>query len=432
VGHRRDARRDLAGYTKENTPVTLSQSDLLDLLDALRAGGDLDIVRKSVEFVLQALIEAEATEVIGAGPHERSSTRTNQRNGHRPRLLSTKAGDVELAIPKLRRGSFFPSVLERRRRIDRALFAVVMEAYVHGVSTRKVDDLVGALGLEAGISKSEVSRICGELDTELDAFRNRPLDPVEFPYVFCDATYVTGRVNGRVVSRAVVIATGVTATGDREVLGIDVGDSEDGAFWTAFLQGLRARGLAGVQLVISDHHLGLKAAIASVFIGAAWQRCRVHFMRNVLAKVPKASGEMVAAAIRTIFAQPDATHVRAQLDEVASMLAGQFPDVAQMLEDAAEDVLAFTSFPAAHWRKIWSTNPLERVNGEVKRRTNVVGIFPNDAAVVRLVTAVCVETHDEWAVAERRYLSEESMAKLYQQPDPAPADHEETPLAISA
>jgi putative transposase len=432
VGHRRDARRDLAGYTKETTPVTLSQSDLSDLLDALRAGGDLDIVRKSVELVLQALIEAEATEVIGAGPHERNTTRTNQRNGHRPRLLSTKAGDVELAIPKLRRGSFFPSVLERRRRIDRALFAVVMEAYVHGVSTRKVDDLVGALGLEAGISKSEVSRICSELDTDLDAFRNRPLDHVEFPYVFCDATYVKGRVNGRVVSRAVVIATGVTATGDREVLGVDVGDSEDGAFWTAFLQGLRARGLSGVQLVISDHHLGLKAAIASVFIGAAWQRCRVHFMRNVLAKVPKASGEMVAAAIRTIFAQPDETHVRAQLDEVASMLAGQFPDVTTMLQDAAEDVLAFTSFPAAHWRKIWSTNPLERVNGEVKRRTNVVGIFPNDAAVVRLVTAVCVETHDEWAVAERRYLSEESMAKLNQQAADHPDEHEETPLAISA
>jgi putative transposase len=432
VGHRRDARRDLAGYTKENTPVTLSQSDLMDLLDALRAGGDLDIVRKSVELVLQALIEAEATEVIGAGLHERSSARTNQRNGHRPRLLSTKAGDVELAIPKLRRGSFFPSVLERRRRIDRALFAVVMEAYVHGVSTRKVDDLVGALGLEAGISKSEVSRICSELDTDLDAFRNRPLDHVEFPYVFCDATYVKGRVNGRVVSRAVVIATGVTATGDREVLGVDVGDSEDGAFWTAFLQGLRARGLAGVQLVISDHHLGLKAAIASVFIGAAWQRCRVHFMRNVLAKVPKASAEMVAAAIRTIFAQPDAQHVRAQLDEVASMLAGQFPDVTTMLHDAAEDVLAFTSFPAAHWRKIWSTNPLERVNGEVKRRTNVVGIFPNDASIARLVTAVCVETHDEWAVAERRYLSEESMAKLYEQAPDEPDEHEETPLAISA
>jgi transposase-like protein len=246
--------------------------------------------------------------------------------------------------------------------------------------------------------------------------------------VFLDATYLKGRVRGRVVSRAVVIATGVTATGDREVLGVEVGDSEDGAFWTAFLKGLRARGLGGVQLVISDHHLGLKQAIAAVFVGAAWQRCRVHFMRNVLARTPKASAEMVAAAIRTIFAQPDPAHVRSQLDEVAHMLDAQFPDVAVMLRDACDDLLAFTAFPVAHWRKIWSTNPLERINGEIKRRTNVVGIFPNDASVIRLVTAVLVETHDEWAVAERRYLSEESMAKLEQ---PAPAA-EEAPLAITA
>src|SRR3954451_21607976 len=284
-----------------------------------------DTTRTSLEWILQQLIEAEATAVIGARPHERSETRTAQRNGHRPRLLSTAAGDVELKIPKLRTGSFFPSLLERRRRIDRALFAVVMEAWVHGVSTRKVDDLVAALGVGSGISKSEVSRICAELDTDLEAFRNRPLDHVEFPYVFADATYLKGRVNGRVVSRAVVVATGVTATGDREVLGVAVGDSEDGAFWTAFLQGLRARGLGGVQLVISDHHLGLKAAIASVFIGAGWQRCRVHFMRNVLARVPKASVEMVAAAIRTIFAQPDADHVRAQLAEITKMLNPKFP-----------------------------------------------------------------------------------------------------------
>jgi putative transposase len=404
--------------------------DPSELLEALRAGGDIDIIRASVEIVLQALIDAEATEVIGAGPHERSDTRTNQRNGRRARVLSTKAGDVELAIPKLRRGSFFPSILERRRRIDRALFAVVMEAYVHGISTRKVDDLVKALGLESGISKSEVSRICRELDVDMEAFRGRSLGHVEFPYVFADATYIKGRVGGRVVSRAVVVATGVTATGDREVLGVDVGDSEDGAFWTAFLKGLRARGLAGVQLVISDHHLGLKAAIAAVFVGASWQRCRVHFMRNVLAKVPKASAEMVAAAIRTIFAQPDADHVRSQFDEVARMLGGQFPVVADMLLDAREDLLAFCAFPQAHWRKIWSTNPLERLNGEIKRRTNVVGIFPNDAAIARLVTAVCVETHDEWAVAERRYLSEESMAKLYA-PTPTPTD-EEAPLAITA
>ena len=408
--------------------MALTDSDLSELLAALKAGEMTDTIRTSLEWILQQLIEAEATAVIGAGPHERSETRTTQRNGHRPKLVSTAAGDVELAIPKLRRGSFFPSLLERRRRIDRALYAVVMEAYVHGISTRKVDDLVKALGAASGISKSEVSRICAELDGDLDAFRARPLDHIGFPYVFVDATYLKGRVRGRVVSRAVVIATGVTATGDREVLGVDVGDSEDGAFWTAFLRGLRARGLGGVQLVISDHHLGLKTAISAVFVGAAWQRCRVHFMRNVLARVPKASSEMVAAAIRTIFAQPDGDHVRTQLDEVSRMLEGQFPDVAEMLRDATEDLLAFTGFPVAHWRKIWSTNPLERINGEIKRRTNVVGIFPNDPAIVRLVTAVLVETHDEWAVAERRYLSEESMAKLA---EPV-ATAEEAPLAITA
>lgn len=228
-----------------------------------------------------------------------------------------------------------------------------------------------------------------------------------------------------------MVATGVTVTGDREVLGVEVGDSKDGAFWTAFFRSLRARGLAGVQLVISDHHLGLKAAIASVFVGSAWQRCRVHFMRNVLARVPKASGEMVAASIRTIFAQPDAAHVRTQLTEIAAMLTGQFPDVARMLVDAGEDILAFTHFPTAHWRKIWSTNPLERLNGEIKRRTNVVGIFPNDASVLRLITAVVVEAHDEWAVAERRYLSEESMAKLAGNRQTDPTNLLETPQPIT-
>jgi transposase-like protein len=408
--------------------VALTDHDLSELLAALKAGEMTDTIRMSLEWILQQLIEAEATAFIGAERFERTDTRTNQRNGHRPRLLSTPAGDVELEIPKLRVGSFFPSLLERRRRIDRALFAVVMEAYVHGVSTRKVDDLVKALGVASGISKSEVSRICSELDRDLKAFRDRPLDHIAFPYVFLDATYVKGRVRGRVVSRAVVIATGVTITGDREVLGIDVGDSEDGAFWTAFLKGLRARGLAGVELVISDHHLGLKQAIGAVFVGASWQRCRVHFMRNVLSRVPKASAEMVAAAVRTVFAQPDAHHVRAQLDEVARMLELKFPDVAAMLRDAAEDLLAFTSFPIAHWRKIWSTNPLERINGEIKRRTNVVGIFPNDASILRLVTAVLVETHDEWAVSERRYLSEESMAKIGEPVTTV----DDVPLAITA
>jgi len=423
---------DLQSSREGDDTVALTHDDLTQLLEMIRAGGDVDVVRESVEMVLQALIDAEATEVIGAALHERTETRTNQRNGARDRLLSTKAGDVELKIPKLRRGSFFPAVLERRRRIDRALFAVVMEAYVHGVSTRKVDDLVAALGLEAGISKSEVSRICGELDEPLEAFRTRPLGHVEFPYVFCDATFVKCRTAGRVVSKAIVVATGVTRTGDREVLGCAVGDSEDGAFWLAFLRSLRARGLAGVQLVISDAHEGLVGAIEAVMIGAAWQRCRVHFMRNVLARVPKASGEMVAAAIRTIFSQPDAGHVHAQFDEIATMLEAKFPVVATMLTDARADLLAFASFPASHWKKIWSTNPLERLNKEIKRRTNVVGIFPNDDAVLRLATAVIAETHDEWAVCDRRYLSEGSMNKLYETDDPPALPEEITPAKIAS
>jgi putative transposase len=287
-----------------------------------------------------------------------------------------------------------------------------MEAYVHGTSTRKVDDLVKALGVDAGISKSEVSRICGELDREVASFRSRSLAHTSFPYLFVDATYLKARVDGRVVSRAVVIATGVTADGGREVLGLDVGDSEDGAFWTAFLRSLKARGLAGMQLVVSDAHTGLKASIGAVMVGACWQRCRVHFLRNVLARVPRGSAEMVAAAIRTIFAQPTGAEVIDQVDKVAAMLAPKFPAVASMLADAREDLTAFASFPVAHWTKLWSTNPLERVNKEIKRRTNVVGIFPDDAAVLRLAGAVLVEAHDEWQVAERRYLSEGSMAKL--------------------
>ena len=407
--------------------MTLTQSDVNELLDALRAGGDIDVIRKGVELVLQALIEAEASEAIGAERYERSEGRINQRNGHRARSLATKAGDVELRIPKLRQGSFFPSILERRRRIDRALYAVVMEAYVHGVSTRKVDDLVAALGAASGISKSEVSRICAGLDEEMAAFRARRLAHVEFPYLFADATYVKGRVGNQVVSRAVVVVTGVTMTGEREVLGVAVGDTESEAFWTEFLRSLRARGLSGVRLVVSDHHLGLKAAIATVFVGAGWQRCRVHFMRNVLAKVTRANAEMVAAAIRTIFAQPDAGAVAAQFARIVATLEGQFPDVAAMLADARDDLLAFAAFPLEHWRKLWSTNPLERLHREIKRRTDVVGVFPNDASVERLVTAVVVEQHDEWAVAERRYLSETSMARLRQLDPPAlPAAAEDT------
>jgi putative transposase len=392
--------------------MALDQSALLEVLDALKVADVGDRVRSAAETVYQALIEAELTDTIGAALHERTDTRTNQRNGHRTRILSTTAGDLELRIPKLRTGSFFPSLLERRRRVDQALFAVVMEAYLHGVSTRKVDDLVKALGADSGISKSEVSRICADLDAEVGAFRDRSLADQAFPYVFLDATYCKARVNRRVVSQAVVIATGVRADGWREVLGFAVGDSEDGAFWTAFLRSMKARGLGGVQLVISDAHTGLKQAIGAVLLGSSWQRCRVHFLRNVLAQVPKGSAEMVAAAIRTIFAQPKADMVRDQLGVIAGMLGRQSPKVETMLRDAADELLAFTSFPPGHWKKIWSTNPLERLNKEVKRRTDVVGVFPNPEALLRLAGAVLVEVHDEWQTTDRRYLAEATMALL--------------------
>jgi len=397
--------------------MALSQSALSELLDAMRSGGSIDVMREAMTLVLQELIEAEATAAIGAGRYERTDERVTHRNGSRTRMLSTKAGDVELHIPKLREGSFLPVLLEPRRRIDRALWAVVMEAYVHGVSTRKVDDLVRALGIDTGISKSEVSRICGELDSEVAAFRERRLEHTAFPYVFLDATYVKAHEGASVVSKAIVIATGVTASGDREVLGLSVGDSEDGAFWTAFLRSLRARGLGGVRLVISDAHEGLRGAIATVLLGAAWQRCRVHFLRNVLSRIQKGRADMVLALVRTIWAQPDAEAVREQLDAVADKLSPGFPAVAAMLREAREDVTAFAAFPFAHWKKIWSTNPLERVNKEVKRRSDVVGIFPNEAAVLRLAGAVLLEVHDEWAIAERRYLAEGSMALLDRAPD---------------
>jgi putative transposase len=393
--------------------MALSQSALSELLDAIRSGDSLDVMRDALALALQELIELEASQAIGAGRYERTDERVTHRNGSRERLLSTKAGDVRLRIPKLRTGSFFPALLEPRRRIDEALWAVVMEAYVHGVSTRKVDDLVTALGIESGISKSEVSRVCARLDATVAAFRDRPLGHTRFPYLFLDATYVKAHHGASVVSKAIVIATGVAESGDREVLGLAVGDSEDGAFWTAFLRSLRARGLAGVRLVVSDAHEGLKGAVAGVLLGAAWQRCRVHFLRNALARIPRGSAEMVLAAIRTIFAQPDAQAVRDQLDEIVAKLRPAFPGVSAMLADAKEDLLAFTAFPQAHWRKIWSTNPLERVNKEIKRRSDVVGIFPNEAAVTRLAGAVLLEVHDEWQVAERRYLAEGSMAKLY-------------------
>ncbi|MEU6357866.1 IS256 family transposase [Streptomyces sp. NPDC047072] len=403
--------------------MALSQSDLIQLLQSLRAADGVETIRVLCERILQELIEAEATEAIGAAPGEHSDQRTTWRNGHRERLLTTQAGDLDLKIPKVRTGSFFPSLLERRRRIDRALFAVVMEAYVHGVSTRSVDDLVKALGADTGISKSEVSRICGELDEELVAFKERPLDHTVFPYVFLDATYCKARVNHRIASQAVVIATGISATGHREILGLMVGDSESKPFWTKFLRSLRARGLDNVQLVISDSHSGLVAAIRTVFLGSAWQRCRVHFVRDVFGVIEKGSGEMVAATIRTVFAQTTAEAVRTQLNVVADMLGRQFPQVKSMLLDAAVDITAFADFPPAHWKKIWSTNPLERLNREVKRRADVVQVFPNPAALDRLAAAVLAELHDEWQVFDRRYLSEASMVELLTA-KPAEDDHQ--------
>jgi putative transposase len=401
--------------------MALSQSVASELLEAFRAGEGVDLIRESVRLVMQELIETEASGQIGAGRYERTDTRVTDRNGSRPRLLATQAGDVQLRIPKLRKGSFFPVILEPRRRIDQALYAVVMEAYVNGVSTRSVEELVTALGIDSGISKSEVSRICAGLDETVEAFRSRPLHHTDFHYVFLDATYLHVRAERSiVVSKAVVVATGVTADGRREILGLDVGDSEDEVFWRAFLTGLKKRGLGGVRLVISDQHAGLVAAITRVMQGTAHQRCRVHFIRNLLAHVPKGQAEMVAAVFRTIFAQPDAEAMAATWDKVRDELAARFPKIGPLMDQAKTEVLAFNAFPRAHWRKIWSTNPLERLNKEIKRRARVVGIFPGEAAVIRLVGAVLADTHDDWLTDDRRYLSEASMAKLYPDRDTDP------------
>lgn len=390
--------------------MTLNQSALIELLKELELTDTTERIRLLTQRAFQELINAEAETVIGAAPYERSENRATQRNGTRPRTLSTTAGDLDLKIPKLREGSFFPSLLERRRRVDQALFAVVMEAYVQGVSTRKVDDLVRALGADSGISKSEVSRICADLDQDVAEFRERRLDDTSYPYVFVDATYCKARVGRRVVSQAIVIAVGVAADGRRQVLGFQVGDTESEPFWTEFFRDLKGRGLTGVQLVISDAHAGLIRAIEVAFQGAAWQRCRVHFMRNVLARVPKVAAQMVAAIIRTIFVPRGKSElVHAQFEEVVTMLGRSHPAAAQLLEDAREDLLAFTEFPSQHWQQIWSTNPLERVNKEIKRRTNVVGTFPNPEALLRLTGHVLIEQHDEWDAAERRYFSENSM-----------------------
>lgn len=382
---------------------------LQDLLH--KAGIDqTQFLQDSLAWLLRQLMEADVSAQIGADRHERTADRTTRRNGYRERAWDTRLGTVPLAIPKLRQGSYYPPFLEPRRRSEQALSAVIQEAYVLGVSTRKVDDLVRALGM-TGVSKSEVSRICGELDTRVEAFRQRPLETT-YPYVWLDAKYVKVREGDRVVSMAVVVATGVRADGDREVLGLDVGLSEEAAFWTTFLRSLVARGLQGVRLVISDAHEGLRQAIQTVMQGASWQRCRVHFLRNVLGQVPKASQAMVAALVRTVFVQPDRKAADAQLTQVVAMLHDRYPKAAELLEAAAEDILAFMQAPPEHWRQVYSTNPLERLNKEIGRRTDVVGIFPNRAAVLRLVGAVLLEQNDEWIAAPRRYFSLESMAKL--------------------
>ncbi len=382
---------------------------LAELVRKAEADGDVDFLKEGVRVLSQALMEVEVAQHIGAERYERSGERNGQRNGYRDRTWDTRVGTLDLKVPRVRDGSYFPSLLEPRKRAERALVAVVREAYVQGVSTRRVDNLVKALGLD-GISRSQVSRLCEELDAEVERFRQRKLEG-SYPFVWLDATFVKVRRDHRVVSMAIVIAIGVNADGQREVLGLDVGPSEDGAFWHAFLRSLVARGLSGVKLVTSDAHEGLKGAIAAVLQGASWQRCRTHFMRNALALVPKAAQQMVAATIRTVFVQPDPQAAREQWRRVADSFRGRFPKLAQLLDDAEADVLAYLGFPPEQWRQIWSNNPLERLNREVKRRTDVVGIFPTDASIVRLVGAVLAEQHDEWQVS-RRYFSAESLAKL--------------------
>lgn len=370
---------------------------------------DGDGLRQLVELLAQELIELEAAQKIGAGKYERSDERTTHRNGYRERGLDTRVGELSLRIPKVRQGTFFPTLLEPRRRAEKALLAVVQEAYVDGVSTRKVDDLVQALGL-SGIDKSSVSRICRELDTQVEAFRKRELAGA-YPYLWLDALYLKVRQNHRIVSKALVIAIGVRETGEREVVGFALGASEEHAFWKAFLRSLVGRGLSGVQLVISDAHEGLKTALNQVLADATWQRCRVHFMRNLLARIPHADKSVVAALVRTVFAQPNQQAARQQLAEIAHGMQPRWPEAADLLRAAEDEVLAYMTFPAEHWTRLYSTNVLERLNREVKRRTDVVQVFPTDGAVLRLAGAILLEVADEWTV-ERRYFSQSSMQRL--------------------
>lgn len=386
-----------------------------ELLRKAEAEPGLDVLREGVRVLAEAVMALEVEQHLGAAWHERTPERSGQRNGSRERAWDTRVGTIPLRVPRVRDGSYFPSLLEPRTRGERALVAVVQEAYVAGVSTRRVDELVKALGLE-GISKSQVSRLCAALDEEVERFRMRPLTAA-YPYLWLDATFVKVREAGRVVSQAVVVAVGVSISGVREILGVDVGPSEDGAFWLRFLRSLVARGLTGVQLVTSDAHEGLRQAIGAVLHGTSWQRCRVHFVRNALALVPKGMQALVAATVRTVFAQPTPEQAREQWRRVADGFREAWPRLATLLDEAEADVLAYLAFPREHWRQLWSTNPLERLNKELKRRTDVVGIFPNSAAAIRLVGALLAEQHDEWQVG-RHYFSAESLALLRREEEP--------------
>jgi transposase-like protein len=370
---------------------------------------DADFLRQAVQLLTQLLMELEVEQQVGASKHERTPERTNYRNGHRRRTWKTRVGEIDLAIPKLRKGSYFPSLLEPRRPTEKALLAVIQEAYLKGVSTRKVDDLLKALGL-TGIDKSSVSRICKELDHTVEEFRHRPLQE-SYPYVWLDAMYLKVRQNHRVVSLALVIAIGVDDTGERHMLGFDLGASEDEEFWLAFLRSLVKRGLREVQLVISDAHEGLKKALSQVFTGSSWQRCRVHFMRNVLAHIPRRDKLAVADAVRMIFNQPDRYSAGLQLQGLANSMEDLYPQAAKLLLQAEEDILVYKTFPREHWRRIHSTNPLERLHKEVKRRTKVVGVFPDRASVLRLVGMNLKEIDDDWR-AGRNYFQKDSMQLL--------------------
>lgn len=387
--------------------------DKIALRELLEKGSDASFLREMIGFAAQRLMELETEERCGAGYGERTAERRNQRNGYRERDWQTRAGAVELRIPKLRRGSYFPAFLEPRRLAEKALTAVIQEAYVQGVSTRSVDELAKALGLE-GISKSQVSRLCAEIDERVQAFLARPIEG-EWPYLWLDATYVKARRGHHIVSVAVIVAVGVNTDGRREVLGMAIGHSEAEPFWVEFLRTLARRGLRGVRLVVSDAHEGLKAAITKI-LNATWQRCRVHFMRNALAYAGKTQRRIVSAWIGTAFAQDDAAAARKQWRDVADQARPRVSKLATLMDEAEADVLAYMGFPVQHRAKLHSTNPLERLNGEIKRRSDVVGIFPNEAAVTRLVGALLLEQNDEWAVQRARYMSLETIAPVSDDP----------------